>query len=65
MPDAGFKIFLQSVLKGVGIAAAGGSLALGAGSIDLVDVDIVSTIIVVVVSVLVNAGYQALTKLKK
>ena len=65
MPETGYKIFLQSILKGIGIAAAGGSVALGAGTVNLVDVDFLSTVIVVVVSVLVNAGYQALTKLKK
>ena len=55
--------FIQSVVKGIGIATAGGGLALGAGQINLVNVDFFSIVAVVVFSVVFNTIYQWFNKM--
>lgn len=49
---------ISKIIKSVGIAAAGGGLTLGAGTLNVVDVDFVTTIAVAIFTVLFNAGYQ-------
>lgn len=54
------KKLIESIVKGIGIASAGGGIAIGAGSINMINVDFVSTAAVVVFSILFNTLYQFL-----
>lgn len=54
------KDIFEKILKGVGIAAAGGGIAIGAGTVNIVDADFLTIIYVVVASSLFNAIYQFL-----
>lgn len=49
---------INKIIKSIGIAAAGGGLTLGAGTLNVINVDFVTTIAVAIFSVVFNAGYQ-------
>ena len=51
---------IQKIIKGIGIASAGGGIAIGAGTMDLVDVDFITIVMVVIFSSGFNAIYQFL-----
>ena len=55
--------FLQSVLKGIGIAASGGALTLGAGTINIVDADFGTIVAVSIFCAVVNLAYQYFAKI--
>ena len=54
------QTFIQSVLKGIGISATGGGIALGAGQMNLVDVDFPTIVAMVIFSNIINVVYQYL-----
>jgi len=57
------KEFLQKIVKSIAYASAGGSIVIGGGLIDLVDVDLFTTAYMVVAAVLFNAAREYIKKL--
>lgn len=51
------KLLIEKTIKSVGIAAGGGALTLGAGTVNVVNVDFVTTVAVAIFSVAFNFVY--------
>ncbi len=52
------KELLKKIVTGMGIASAGGAITLGAGTMNLTDVDFMTTVMTVVFSALFNLFYE-------
>lgn len=57
------KQFIDSIIKGIGIAAAGGGVVIGSGKLNLTDVDFPTTVMLVVATVVINAIVQYFRKI--
>ena len=55
-----YRKFIRKVLKGFAHASAGGGLAIGAGTMDLVNVDALTIFVMVIVVTLYNMAKEAL-----
>lgn len=58
-----FKRYIDSIIKGIGIATAGGGITIGTGTLNLTDVDFITTVLVVIFSVSVNMVVQYFRKI--
>lgn len=52
--------FLQNIIKGFAHASAGGGIAIGAGLLNLKDVDLTTVVFLVVISTLYNLVREAI-----